>query len=369
MTRPDSPPLPPSPPTEGVKYAGSKLKLLPLILELARRTGARHLFDGFTGTSRVAQAFARTGHRVTANDTSVWSENFATCYLRNRESAARYQELIDHLNALPPRDGWFTEHYGGDDRANGEKRPFRRHNTMKLDAVREEIDRLSLSAVGKAVALTSLMLALDKVDSTLGHFSSYLRAWSPRSRHQLRLEVPALFPNDAEHAVHRADALVLAPNVEADLAYYDPPYGSNNDKMPPSRVRYAAYYHFWTTVCLNDRPALFGRVNRRADSADTASASPFEEFRKDAEGRFLVIGALDRLIRGTRAPWIILSYSTGGRATAAQVRELLTAHGRVEEVVSVDHRRNVMAGMRWTNEWSRELSVPNRELLFLLRKG
>lgn len=368
MTRPEPPPLPPSPPTEGIKYAGSKRMLLPFILELVRRTGARHVFDGFTGTSRVAQAFARTGHRVTANDTAVWSEVFASCYLRNREEPQRYAGLIDHLNAVPPNAGWFTEHYGGDDRPNGEKRPFRRHNTMKLDAVRDEIDRLSLSPAEKAVALTSLMLALDKVDSTLGHFSSYLRAWSPRSRRHLVLQLPALFPNDQEHAVHRADALSLASQVEADLAYYDPPYGSNNDKMPPSRVRYAAYYHFWTTVCLNDRPALFGRVNRRADSADTAAASPFEEFRKDATGRFLVIGALDRLILATRTPWIVLSYSTGGRATADQVRELLSAHGTVEEVVSVDHRRNVMAGMRWTHEWARELSAPNRELLFLLRK-
>ena len=46
---------------------------------------------------------------------------------------------------------------------------------------------------------------------------------------------------------------------DVDLAYYDPPYGSNNDKMPPSRVRYASYYHVWTTIIQNDRPELFGK--------------------------------------------------------------------------------------------------------------
>ena len=40
------------PSTEGIKYAGSKLKLLPKILELAARTGAKTVLDGFAGTTR-----------------------------------------------------------------------------------------------------------------------------------------------------------------------------------------------------------------------------------------------------------------------------------------------------------------------------
>ena len=46
----------------------------------------------------------------------------------------------------------------------------KRKNTRKLDAVRDEIEKLKLDEVTEAVALTSLILALDKVDSTLGHF-------------------------------------------------------------------------------------------------------------------------------------------------------------------------------------------------------
>ncbi len=37
------------PKTEGIKYAGSKLKLLPYILQLAKKTGAKTVFDGFSG--------------------------------------------------------------------------------------------------------------------------------------------------------------------------------------------------------------------------------------------------------------------------------------------------------------------------------
>ncbi len=91
------------------------------------------------------------------------------------------------------------------------------------------------------------------------------------------------------------------PSVDADLAYYDPPYGSNNDKMPPSRVRYASYYHLWSSICLFDNPQLFGKAKRRADTSDMLSASVFEEFRRNETGRFVVVEAIERLLRQTKA--------------------------------------------------------------------
>jgi adenine-specific DNA-methyltransferase len=282
--------------------------------------------------------------------------------------------LIDHLNAVPPVDGWFTEHYGGEPnggsavQADRLKKPWQKHNTRKLDGVRQEIENLALDKVDKAVALTSLMLALDKVDSTLGHFVSYLKDWSPRSYNRLYLEVPSLFVPKAEHQVYRRDIFDLIPDVSVDLAYFDPPYGSNNEKMPPSRVRYASYYHLWTTVCLFDKPRLFGKAKRRADTADTVAASVFEEFRKDDDGRFIAVKAIEQLIAATKARWIILSYSSGGRATADELNDAMTRNGRLLEVVEVDYRANVMAGMKWTNEWLRDAEEPNKEFLFLLEK-
>ncbi|HEU4834764.1 MAG TPA: DNA adenine methylase, partial [Pyrinomonadaceae bacterium] len=254
--------MPPAiPPTEGIKYAGSKLKLLPHILELAARVKPRTVFDGFSGTTRVSQAFAQSGYRVIANDIAVWSRVFGDCYLLSPHPPEHYQHLIDHLNSLPGKEGWFTEHYSGNF-----KKPWQRHNTLKLDAIREEIEKLSNDE--KAVALTSLILALDDVDSTIGHYASYLSDWSPRSYREMKLRVPRLIPKTQEHEVHNADIFDLAGSIDADLAYYDPPYGSNNYKMPPSRVRYAAYYHLWTSICLFDKPALFGKANRRADTSD-----------------------------------------------------------------------------------------------------
>jgi adenine-specific DNA-methyltransferase len=309
-----------------------------------------------------------------SNDISAWSKTLATCYLLNKKQPKEYEPLIEHLNAVPSEDGWFTEHYGGlpnggsSIQSDGRKKPWQIHNTRKLDGIRNEIDRLNLNELDKAVALTSLMLALDEVDSTLGHYASYLADWSPRSYKLLRLKVPKVWTNEIDHEVLCGDVFEAINGRKFDLAYFDPPYGSNNEKMPPSRVRYAAYYHVWTTICLNDKPRLFGKAGRRADTSDDAAASVFEEFRRGENGRFLAVEAIDRLIRRTDARYILLSYSSGGRATAEELSTVLESNGRLLKTVEIDYKKNVMAEMKWTGDWLADAEQPNREFLFLLQR-
>ncbi|HQU46422.1 MAG TPA: DNA adenine methylase [Pirellulales bacterium] len=364
-----------APTTEGIKYAGSKLALLPYILQLARKVDARTVLDGFSGSTRVAQAFAKLGYRVIANDIAEWSRVFATCYLLNTQPGDYYRELIEHLNGVQPRDGWFTENYGGlanggcSVQADGLKKPWQVDNTRKLDGIREEIENLGLADVEKATALTSLILALDEVDNTLGHFVSYLREWSPRSYKPLVLRVPRISAQKLGHEVCQSDVFDVAGTCDAELAYFDPPYGSNNEKMPPSRVRYASYYHVWTSICRFDKPVLVGKAKRRDDASDRVACSVFEDFRRGESGRFLVVEAIEKLIRCTRAPWVIMSYSSGGRATAAELHEVFRASGEIVEVLELDYKKNVMAGMKWTQEWLRDADEPNREFLFLIRRN
>ena len=363
------------PPTQSIKYIGSKLKLIPQVLQLVKKVNPKTILDGFSGTTRVSQALAKLDYTVICNDIAPWSKVFGTCYLLNTKPREAYQPLIDYLNAVQPVNGWFTEHYGGHSNGgsaihtDGLKKPWQCHNTRKLDAIRQEIETLNLCPIDKAVALTSLILALDRVDSTLGHFSAYLKEWAPRAYKELQLEVPEVFTSEGDHKVYQTDIFELVPRVSADLAYFDPPYGSNNEKMPPSRVRYAAYYHLWKSVVLFDKPTLFGKAKRREDTSDLLAASVFEEFRRNADGRYIAVEAIDNLIQITQARWILLSYSSGGRATAQQLSEVMQRNGKLLAVLELDYKRNVMAGMKWTNEWVDASEKPNREFLFLLEKN
>ncbi len=138
--------------------------------------------------------------------------------------------------------------------------------------------------------------------------------------------------------------------------------------MPASRVRYAGYYHLWTTVCLNDRPPLFGKANRRLDTSDVVAASVFEDFRRNERNQFVAAEAIRNAVRSTRARHVLLSYSSGGRATARELDDVIAENGRLIEVARVDHQKNVMANMRWTNAWVRDADEPNVEFLFLIEK-
>lgn len=164
------------------------------------------------------------------------------------------------------------------------------------------------------------------------------------------------------------DIFGILPHVETDVAYFDPPYGSNNEKMPPSRVRYSAYYHLWTTICLNDKPELFGKAKRRRDTSDTIATSVFEEFRRDSDGHYTAVKAIHELLRSTKAKYIILSYSSGGRATASELKDCIADIGLTREVMDIHYKKNVMSEMQWTKEWIKEAEEPNREFLFLIEK-
>jgi len=356
------------PKTYGIKYAGSKLKIIPYIVSLINELkDVNTVLDGFSGTTRVSQALAQLGYHTTASDISAWSDVVAHCFLKSSKTDSFYQEIIDHLNALIGYDGWYTEYYGSD--LIEAKRPFQAKNTRRLDAIRDEIENLNLEWVDKSVLLTSLIFALDKVDSTLGHYVAYLSKWSPRSNNDLFLQLPKRFTtNQSNHHVIRGDIFKTVSDNKYDFVYFDPPYGSNNDKMPPSRVRYASYYHIWTSIINHDKPEIFGKTNRREDTRDGVAASILEEFRKNKDGSFIAMQALDELIQKTNAKYILLSYSSGGRTTKKELNDIINKYGKMIKAIEINYKKNVMGNMRWTNDWINS-DGKYLEYLFLMQKN
>ena len=363
--------------TEGIKYIGSKKRGLDSILGICKDLKIKSVFDGFSGTTRVSQALAKSGFDVTSNDRGVWSKVFGECYLlADIEQKEHYAEQIQLLNNLDGKDGWFTENYGGlsaGDSSRGDdglKKPWQAHNTRKLDAIREAIDDIASNEIEKSVYLTSLILAMDKVDSTLGHHVSYLNKWSKRSYNNMTLKLPEICPG-GNHRVLSGDIFDVVGDTSAQLSYYDPPYGSANEKMPPSRVRYASYYHLWKTVCLNDQPELVGVARRRADVSDTVDPSVFESFKRAESGKFVVTEAVEKLIDETKSRWVLLSYGSTGRLTQQEIVTSIKQAGYNSPKQSDwEQSANVMSAMTWTNDWTgqRTSGSTNTEYLMLIDK-
>ena len=188
--------------TEGIRYTGSKREIIPRILDLIESScengSVKTILDGCAGTTRVSQAFRRNGFQVTANDLADYTQVFGRCYLLNTEKRSHYQKWIDQLNQLEGEAGWFTENYGGVVSAapngnaiqkDGQKRPWQVHNTRKLDAILRRIPQLTDDPIERGVLLTATILAMDKVDNTMGHQVAYLKKWSRRSYASIKLRV------------------------------------------------------------------------------------------------------------------------------------------------------------------------------------
>ena len=223
-----------------IKYLGSKRRMMPALLEVFEGCeGARRALDLFSGTSRVGHALKARGWRVHANDHNAYAHALAACYVAAdaRRWRAPAERLIAELDALPGRAGWFTEQFCE------RSRYLQPANGARVDAIRDRIASLALDPPLEAIALTSLLEAADRVDSTVGLQMAYLKQWAPRANQPLRLRLPGVL--EGEGSASCLDALEAAERFEAEVAYLDPPYNQHS---------YLGNYHVWESLVRWDRP-------------------------------------------------------------------------------------------------------------------
>src|SRR5580765_2635822 len=272
--------------------------------------------DLFSGTSRVGHALKREGVRVHANDHNAYAHTLARCYVaadgrRWREPAAR---LIAELDALPGEPGWFTEQYCV------RSRYLQPENGARVDAIRTRIAALALEPELEAIAVTSLVEAADRVDSTVGVQMAYLKQWASRAHQPLRLRLPEIL--DGEGSASCLDAADAAERFEADVAYLDPPYNQHS---------YLGNYHVWETIVRWDAPEVYGTACKRVDVRARGSA-----FNR----RGSIVAAFAAVLERVRARRIVVSFNDEGYLELSRLRELLATRGEVSEA-SVDHPRYI----------------------------
>jgi adenine-specific DNA-methyltransferase len=354
--------------TEGIRYSGSKKEILPKILEMSEKLDVKNVLDAFAGTTRVSQMYKNFNYNVDCNDISHYSKVFGNCYLINNNPKQFFKEKIDYLNNLEGKIGWFSENYGGSSnsttsvQSDGKKRPFQLHNTMRLDSIRSEIDKISDNEIEKSVLLTSLILALDKVDNTLGHQVSYLKDWSARSYNKMVLEVPELIVKEGEYNSFSQDIFTI--DKKYDLVYMDPPYGTNNEKTKTTRVRYASYYHLWTTVVKNDQPKVFGAANRREDASSDTLPGAISVFENTNYNN--VVNSVINLIKNINTKYIIFSYNNKSKIKIDDLIAIFSQYNLIE-TLPFSHKENIQKKLTTNKNYMGD-TKENLEYLFLIEK-
>lgn len=329
-----------------IKYLGSKRRLVPRIVAMVSAIpGARTVLDLFAGTTRVAQGLKRAGFLVTANDLATYSEVLATTYIATDARAVRdLAPLLARLDALPGVRGYVTRTFCED------ARYFQPANGRRIDAIRSAIDAEARDATERAILLTALLEAADRVDSTTGLQMAYLKQWAPRSHRRLALRMPALLAGGG-HALRADASAVVAREETFDVAYLDPPYNQHS---------YFSNYHVWETLVRGDAPVAYGIARKREDCRTVKS---------DFNVRARAWEAMQRVMQGVRARHVILSFSDEGFFTAEAIRAALAARFREVAMVPIPSRRYVGAQIGIHNRRGERVGqvgrLRNTEWLFL----
>jgi adenine-specific DNA-methyltransferase len=313
--------------------------------------GVRTACDLFAGTTRVGQALKKMGLHVISNDTASYSEVLGRCYIETDAGKVRLRNLESILRDLAkarPREGWFTKTHCRD------ARYFQPKNGKRIEAIRNRIEKMELGEPLRSIALTSLMEAADRVDSTTGLQMAYLKSWAPRSLNPLGLRAPELLSGKGE--VYRKDAneLVRELDKKVDLVYIDPPYNQHS---------YFSNYHIWETLVRWDKPEVYGKARKRVDCRTQKS---------DYNSKKKARAAFQNLLANLRAKHVLVSFNNEGFISFEEMASMLKDCGRVE-AMEIDYKRYVGARIGIYNPSGEKVGkishLRNKEYLFLVSRN
>ena len=332
-----------------IKYLGSKRTLLPLIVEtIASLDSVSSVIDLFSGTSRVGHALKKEGYRVLSNDHNTYAATLARCYVQANDTLAKEAiARLEELSKVPPQAGYFTQQFCE------ESRFFQPKNGARIDGMREAIEDWELTPELKAVLLTSLMEAADRVDSTTGVQMAYLKKWAKRAHNNLELRLPALLPQalHGKGEAHQLEAQEAARRLSADLVYLDPPYNQH---------KYVGNYHIWESLVLWDKPEVYGIARKRVDVRERKSAF---------NSRPAFHAKFQELIQAIDARHLLVSFSNEGFISREDMLETLSSRGEVR-VIEQDFKRYVGAQIGIHNPQGKKVGevshTRNKEYLFVV---
>lgn len=305
------------------RYLGNKYKLLPFITRVVENEckNINTVADIFAGTGAVASAFI--DKKITTND--IMYSNYichVAWFSSEHYSEEKVIKIITQYNNLKITE----DNYMSDNFSNTY---FSLDDCRKIGFIRQDIeDKFNsgyINARERALLITSLLYAMDKIANTCGHYDAY-RQGVEFEKH-LELYVPQPEPDVNENNVcYNMDTNELAPEIEADLIYIDPPYNSR---------QYCDAYHLLENVARWEKPEVFG-VARKMDR--TALKSDYCTQKATV--------AFENLIDSIHARYILLSYNNmankGNNRSNAKISDddimkILSKKGKVK-VFSEDYK-------------------------------
>lgn len=268
------------------RYLGNKFKLLPFIISVVEEncpnTGI--VADLFAGTGAVASSFQNK--QLVTNDILYCNYicNFAW-FSSEKYDADKIKNIISKFNQIDTTEDNYMSNTFADTF-------FSREDCQKIGAIREEIEQMtsrkSINDRERAILISSLLYAMDKIAKTCGHYDAYRKGVEFDTH--LELAIPIVFTNNnINNKCYNEDINQLATKIKADLVYLDPPYNSR---------QYCDAYHVLENVAKWKKPLVKG-VARKMDRDHLKSDYCTQK----------ATNAFANLIKKIDAKYILLSYN------------------------------------------------------------
>ena len=302
-----------------MRYLGSKYRLLPFIenvIEEVTNGNFNTFADLFAGTGIVGRTYREKGYYVISNDTQYYSYVLNKHYVENNKGIDN--SLLLHLDSIKGRKGFIYKHYG----ESSGKVCFSDYNAMKIDAIRQEMERLyqnrQISQAEYIHCLASLLDSIDRYANTTAIYSSYLKTLKPSAQRKFTLK-PLPIIRGIKGKVYNEDANSLIRRISGDVLYLDPPYNAR---------QYCRIYHLLETIAKYDNPKLVGENRVRY----------YFDKKSEYSSHRTAITTLEDLITHADFKYIFLSYNNEGIIPLESIQPLMSKHGNYK-AFSTQYRR------------------------------
>ena len=355
--------------TQLITYIGNKRALLPFINSGIEKVKAElgkdklRCLDGFAGSGVVSRLLKSHASYLLVNDLELYSYVVNRCYLSNKSEidTEHIAKTISKLNQSAKNNltrGFISEHYAPKDDNNiksGERVFYTTYNAQMIDTLRQ----LVFSTVPEAQRvyyLAPLLVAASVHTNTSGVFKGFHkkdgrghfggRGESARQRimKPIELQIPIFGDSECPVEVVQRDINELVRSERKfDLAYFDPPYNQHP---------YGSNYFMLNLIagCGDDVPIQEG-----------VSGIARDWNRSAYNKRVQAVGAMDDLIRNTKAKYILVSYNNEGIIPMEQFKKILGKYGKYE---LLEQEYNTYRGSRNLGQRSSKV----KEYLWLLKK-
>jgi len=315
-----------------MRYYGCKTKLLDYIEEVATKLPVKEgaiFFDIFSGTTAVGKHFKRLGFTVYSNDFLEFAYSLAVTNIQTNtipkfEKLGIKDDVIDFLNNLPTKSGFFTKTYSP--YRNSKRQYLSIENAKKVDTIREKIhewkSNKKITDTEYYYLISSLINAVSLVANVTGTYAAFLKTWDKRAFKTLKLEHGDIFDNKKKNKAFHSDANLLVGKYDVDILYLDPPYNAR---------QFASNYFLLELIADGwfDRvPEIYGNAGMR----------PYEHQKSDYSISRKAEEALSDLISKAKAKYIMLSYNDEGIIPLPNIMKILKSRGDVVEYKK-DHKR------------------------------